>query len=59
MNNIITFSVLTTKGITLAQFPREALGHANMTDKELISAAQKIYDEMSPDDNGVVTNILK
>lgn len=58
MDNIITFSVLTNKGITLAQFPREVLGGINMTKSELIAKAQEIYDEVSPEDNGVVTNIL-
>lgn len=58
MSNIITFSVLTNKGITLAQFPREALGGSEMTANELKAAAQKIYNEMSPEDNGVIMDIM-
>ena len=58
MSNIITFSVLTNKGITLAQFPREMLGGSEMTANELKAAAQKIYNEMSPEDNGVIMDIM-
>ena len=58
MSNIITFSVLTNKGITLAQFPREMLGSSEMTENELKAAAQKIYNEMSPEDNVVIMDIM-